>query len=417
MGAENQKLQDHRFGDTSYAQSMDQSKSQNTEAVATNSRGALPTHRTNWIKLATVLVFVMLLIAPTLQSYLGLVTLTPVQENRNKTPRPARWLDLFKPQSEFALDYERYYNDVFGFRDLLIRLKNQVDYTLFNKSREIIIGADNWLYYKSVVEGQQVAAEQYPDSAYVKLFNRIERMADHLSRRGIALIVVPNPVKSTIYPEYLPTNTARLPAKTGFQRYREFLQSSSKIHLIDSQAILEELKKQRPVFHQTDFHWNDPAGFVVAQHLVDKLGKLSGTGITWSHQLKIRTESLSGGQNNSLAIFWPFHENALMLEENLGGDIGTIVSSGRPNEWRYLANDKSPPILLPQTVLFGDSFADAFLRSGFTVYFSELQKYWINDLAIYFKDIPPGTRFVVFEHIEAYLSSLLSDEAWPPELR
>ena len=66
---------------------------------------------------------------------------------------------------------------------------------------------------------------------------------------------------------------------------------------------------------------------------------------------------------------------------------------------------------------FWDSFSDAFLRAGFTGRFREIHKFYNLEFKEKFKDIPSDTKFVILEHIESNLGSMLLDSYWPEDLR
>ena len=62
------------------------------------------------------------------------------------------FIEFFKYNSRYSKKIEDYFNDNFGFRDFLVRCKNQIEYTLFRKSVNLTIGKGGWLYTKSRVE-------------------------------------------------------------------------------------------------------------------------------------------------------------------------------------------------------------------------------------------------------------------------
>ncbi len=114
----------------------------------------------------------------------------------------------------------------------------------------------------------------------------------------------------------------------------------------------------------------------------------------------------------------PIVEDALFLKQDrIDTGVGEYTLSKEANEWTYRTKLADTTKLLPTTVFFGDSYGDAFLRAGFTAYFSYLQKHSNYELKTMLKSLPAGTRFVVFEHIEPFLNDLLNPEMWPEELR
>jgi hypothetical protein len=339
-----------------------------------------------------------------------------VTENRLKATMPANPWSLFRSNSTYASDFEKYFNDNFGFRDLLIRLKNQLDYSLFEFSSQVHIGPNKWLFYKGTYEQTVVNLERLRPQMST-LFNRIRRLRDLLASKGITLIIIPCPMKTTMYQEELPPLDIKTPEHSAFAEYREFLLQEPGIVTIDVEAILRPLKKKMQVYHRTDFHWNDPAGAYTLLELLATMEKLAGLSPSEKPPVKIRIDHhTGGGEINSLAVLWPPYEDMLMLESPLYKYTGTYVDGGRPNTWTYTAPNPADPHLLPATVIFGDSFSDAFLRAGFFGRFGELRKFYNLSFKDDFASIPPHTKFVVLEHIEGVLVPMLLDSYWPPEL-
>jgi hypothetical protein len=115
---------------------------------------------TRAIKISSIGLFMLVIVAPLVQQGLNLIPVRPLQENRLKKERPSDWRALFETGSTFARQFEEYFNDHYGLRDLLIRTRNQIDYTAFHKSEKIVISRDGWLFYKSVVEDEEIGAKR-----------------------------------------------------------------------------------------------------------------------------------------------------------------------------------------------------------------------------------------------------------------
>ena len=368
------------------------------------------------IKAVTVFLFLLFMLLPSLQENLSLITYAPLQENRFKEKKPMGAFSLLSAKNDYAARYEAFYNDTYGLRDFLIRLKNQLDYSIFGHSAELVVGKEHYLFYKSVVEKEEIYPERASEKEFTTLIQRLLKLNAYLQSRGIIFLLVSPPQKNTVYPEYLPANTANRPSPSVFERYLAAVASHPEIKLLDARKVLIDLKPSMQVFYKTDFHWTDPAGFVVARRMVNFLGKLSGIGRTWIHPLKTRLETVSGGQNNSLAIFFPYNEQVLVLE-NAGSENYGALKDTRKDEWVYTASSTTAEKLLPPTVLFSDSYSDAFVRAGFMRYFSEIHKYHFHNLKERFHEIPANTRILILEHIEIGLNQLLNDQFWPEEFR
>jgi hypothetical protein len=369
------------------------------------------------IKATAILLFALTILSPFLQERLHLFKYKSLTENRLMKPRPKDWPTLFESGMSFAKRYEEYFNDNYGLRDLLIRTKNQLDYLFFHKAEKIVIGPDNWLFYKSVVEEEEINVEKAPPQDWDRMFATMLKLNQVLAARGITLIIMPCPMKNSIYPEMLPASAPRRPNPTGLDRYRKFLHDHPEIVTVDTSPLLLKLKESFQIYYKTDFHWFDPAGAYMAKALVDRLGNLSGIGDLWDLPIKMRTQKIStGGENLSLGLLWPIQEDALMLESEHSG-AGDYTYTKEANEWTYRAKPGHPSRLLPCTVMFGDSYADAFARAGLTVYFSEFHKFFNWEFPQKYSKIPEGTRYLILQHIEPFLNPLLNPAFWPEETR
>ena len=156
----------------------------------------------------------------------------------------------------------------------------------------------------------------------------------------------------------------------------------------------------------------------VARNLVNMLAQKSGRDAPWNRPLSMRREMFAqGGENLALGLFRSLEEPYLLLDTvAVPEEIGTYHWTAEPNDWSYETHLADSSKLISPTVMFGDSFGDAFLRAGFTAYFSSFQKYYNYQFREKFSRIPPGTRFLVFEHTETFLNALLSDDLWPKEI-
>lgn len=141
---------------------------------------------------------------------------------------------------------------------------------------QVVVGRHGWLYFRPAVEHLTGAPFLSPAS-----LSAPDRIADprpgildfarQLRARGIALVVLPVPVKAALEPEGL-TDTIRpehLPlANPSFAPFVGELKAAG-VLVFDPGPVLAELKRQggRPVFLATDTHWRPEAMKAVARAL------------------------------------------------------------------------------------------------------------------------------------------------------
>jgi hypothetical protein len=171
---------------------------------------------------------------------------------------------------------------------------------------------------------------------------------------------------------------------------------------IDSTAILTGLKAERPVFHRTDFHWNDPAAFMVAKATVDRMAALLGKpALGWRLKLEIEGRPSSGGEASFIPLLRPITETALFVKPTWTEAPADTRFDQAPFEFVRRLQDPAAAVL-PPVVVFGDSFFDGMYRSGFCEHFSAVYRARIfhAPLQDVLRILPAGTRFMVVEFIE-----------------
>lgn len=354
--------------------------------------------------------FVLALWLPMVQMVSGVIPLPALDENRNLAPAPV--LKSWDGLDEYAHEAVNWFNDHFGFRDFLIRLKTQIDYSVFGMSTRIHIGDDGWLFYRSVLDIQQPHFERTLRTDADAVVEGTRRLADALAARGVQLVLMVAPMKNVFYANHLPGTAPKLPEPRQIDLLQDRFRSMKEIVFLDTNAILRETMKTRHVFHRTDFHWNDPAAFEVTKSLVNQLGKLEGrTEPVWNHEIEVEERVQSGGEATFMPIFFPPTETGLFVKPNWTQPPYDYTDKQAPFEWVYAM--KEPPVRqLPPMVVLGDSFFDGMLRSGILPQFSKIYRArWSATMLQELVDnLPPDTRYLFVEFIEvsAYAFSSLA---------
>ncbi len=351
------------------------------------------------MKLYFIVLFFVLLLLPSVQNATGIALLKPVEEYRKKAEAPSISITtLITNKGELGSSFLRWYDDRYGFRDLLIRLKTQIDYSVFSKSDRIHIGLNGWLYYRNVLDNQKPGVERQPKRAMHKYYEELRTLSRYLRQQGITLVVLRMPLKDVIYPEYLPAIPV-LPFHRNADLVSDLLRSSPDVIYLDVTTRLKALKPSLQIFHKTDFHWTDPAGFCIAEDLVNLLSQLEGQRPLWDHPLEMEKKVISGGQARFMPLLWSPAETSIFNKKTWTDE--TLYSKGDPPFREiYRAKNGNAQNVLPVTVVKGNSFFDALLRSGIANYFSEL---YICNSNVSFPDVlrilPTGTRYLIVQEL------------------
>lgn len=351
-----------------------------------------------------ILVFAALIFLPLLQMLTGVFRVAPVLENRTLAPAPG----LATPLGRIPRVANDWFNDHFGLRPWLIRLKTQVDYSLFRTSDRVLVGRDGQLFYRSTVNVEAPAVElMLAGPAEARIVRGMREFSDALERSGIRTALVVNMMSDRFYPEKLPAAAVRRPPHPRIDDLVEKLRTLPNVTYIDSFAILQAAKTLNPVFHKTDFHWNDVGAFAVAKAAVDAMSEKEGLPQSaWSHPLEIELSRSSGGIASFMPLFWPPYENSLSVKPTYkwGADIKHSSNVGMFESLTMTTS--GAPGFLPPAVFVGDSFLDGMGRAGLYASFASISRIrWKPDtkLSTIAANLPADARWCLIEFIEVNL--------------
>ena len=347
-----------------------------------------------------VLLWAGLLLVPVGLTLSGLTLVKPVDENRRKVAYPESPTKLSVAATFlWSKDFIRWFEDNFGGRDALIRLKNQIDFSVFEKSDRIHIGRDGFLFYRSLLDQRIPDMERVSAATQKARLNSLEKLGQELFNHGVTLIVMPIPLKFTVYPELLPNSAPRLPADRAFDRFRRGLKQCPHVVTFDVLPRLLAIKDHVQLFNRTDFHWSEPAARRIGDELLAEIGRMSGMPnfkSDWPADFAPR--KFSGGQAMFMPLFIPPSETAYFPAKE-----PPYPSEGKdsPFDWA-VRNTETSRQLLPPTVFIGDSFIWALHNSGFTTQFTEFYFSHIlkDDSKKLYKQLPAGTRYLVLALLE-----------------
>jgi hypothetical protein len=328
---------------------------------------------------------------------------------------------LTATNSDFADELNKWFDDRVGFRDLFIRAKNQIDYTLFRTSKKVYVGADGWLFYR------------YPADSIVNVSTSLSvleesylALASRLNERGIHLIVVGYPLKAAIYPEMAPSDIPARPRGGTYDKFRSFLSTRTELTFIDAEEIMKGLKatSSELLYAKGDLHATLFAQRAIVKEIVDRAAQVEGRpDIHWDEKMTLthlrwRTEGI---ERNALAVLFPPREDIPIFEGlyTIGGqepdgnwflpDPKVVNRAddgvGRPFDWEFHSLPELCPQRLHGMVLFGNSFSDYYWALGLQRYFCFIRRARnpISRFKTFYETMPADTRYFIFQYYEPWL--------------
>jgi hypothetical protein len=216
-------------------------------------------------------------------------------EVRSIASSPSPWQAILDVNGRILREITSYENDLKEnsaiVQALVPLMQVPISGWLKGGTEDALIGRDGWLFYRKDIDslagpgflepavlarraagGSELVAPPQPDPIKAILDFR-----DQLASRGIALIVMPVPVKPTVYPERF---SARYEGRTGvvqnpsFTAFLERLEQEG-VTCLDVAPLLAEATSaaaDRSLYLKTDTHWT-PAGMELAATALARLAR------------------------------------------------------------------------------------------------------------------------------------------------
>ncbi|MBF0319383.1 MAG: hypothetical protein HQL01_06230 [Nitrospirae bacterium] len=220
------------------------------------------------------LLFILFISLPLLSCFLMITYNVNISEQRSLAPNPKLSL---KNIDKFPAEYTQYFDDNFGFRDMLIRWNNRFKATIIKSSPihdQVIFGRDGWLYMSAIKTLEDYRGNSpYAKEELIGIKSTLMARQKWLLERGINYYLLIPPNKETIYQEYLPDYINKVGAKTKIDQIIDFLGDNTTFKIIDLRDTLIKAKNKGRLYYKTDTHWNYLGAFLGYQKVINTLGK------------------------------------------------------------------------------------------------------------------------------------------------
>ena len=369
----------------------------------------------------------VLVLLPDLQMAFPFFHAQALDEKRLLAPFPDFVGKIFHGNGRLAVQINDWFDDRLGFRPWLVRLSHQIDYSLFSYSDKVYIGRDGWLYGKDLVD-EEVTLDRTGSALDQKFHTFSLTLARFLSSKGIKLLVVSNPVKGTVYRDYLPPDAPRVPEQGAITSLIQFLESNKEWTYLNGREMLQHCR-QHELFYRLDEHITVPAGFCIAVQVVNRIARDEGRpGPFWKPEFVFKKVPPipNGGLVSFLSLLFPPEETYEVTDQAYRVDLPAIDGSfdrpaktfyehfykpdpNRPFEWIYTANDRVKDSKLPPLLWYGNSFTDWYFGAGLQFQFSKVYRVRSTNVTLteILTKIPLGTKYFLLQFLEPYMDNLI----------
>lgn len=297
--------------------------------------------------------------------------------NFNYSPNPEL---KYGELNTFPAAYEKYYNQNYGLRTLLISSNTYFKGKILGVSPDeskVIIGKDNWLFLAGQALDNYRGINLFSERGLDSIRNIIHGRAEWLHHRGATFYFVLVPNKHCIYSEYLPSNIIKINQLSVIDQVTKLFEGDSLVHIIDLRKPLLEAKKAHTLYYKKDNHWNDYGAYYGYAAIIKEINKKfpSVKCTPLNDFVEDSSVELTGG-GDALQINmekWIF-ENKISLKPK-----GTRAISGEkknykwPSGFIYTSDFEMQKVVnndsLPTALIIRDSFMDymlPFLEENFS---------------------------------------------------
>jgi SGNH hydrolase-like domain, acetyltransferase AlgX len=370
-----------------------------------------------------VLLFAAILAAPLLQMATHLVHEPQVEELRRPRTIAAPLARLVVLDPRLSDDVNGWFNDHYGFRSVLIRLKNEIDYQLFKTSDKVLIGRDGWLFDKALAD--DIVKDAADPALDQQIISAMRDLRDCLARRDVRLVVVLNSTKTTIYARYLRERLPVDPPPRLAPRLAQTLRHEPGLTFIDGERILAE-HSDEDLFYKTDLHFNLKGAALVYRQMLAQIAEAVDR-----PPPQIAPETLSaidwngGSEARFLAKFLPLknisyidpHSSPAFTDNDNGTFERNVPVSGLPKVTFDVFRTKRPQAaLLPPMLIFGTSFSDYIFALRYNELFETVYQTRAEtpgDIVPLLGHLPDDVKIFLLEMPEPFLSRIASMDPSP----
>jgi len=221
-----------------------------------------------------LLVFIfMILFLPMVQQNLKIIKSGPLYGRYSHAPDVQfsfeHWFD-----DTYQKGKSQFYNDFLGFRPDLLRLNNQLDFSLFDKihGKWALLGQENCLYQYHYID-EYYGVDFIGDSLILQKSLKLKAIQDTLEHLGKTMVLVYAPSKADFFPEDFPKDHMNLPEKKT--NFNAFLHTGDSLGIkqLDLNSWFISLKKtsKELLFSKQGIHYTIYGSILAADSLVNYL--------------------------------------------------------------------------------------------------------------------------------------------------
>ena len=244
--------------------------------------------------------FLLLLLTPLFQLTLPFTKETPLDGVDRPPPLPE-----FSISTWMNEDYQKNYSLAFeqniGFHSSLVRLRNQINYSVFDFSdiADVVVGKEGYLFlkpYTNAVTGVDFVGDEYINIQTQKM----KTIQTELKKKNIDFFVVLAPGKGSFYSEFIPDKIMKgaKPDSTNYTCYKKrFLEQEVNCLDLNSYFLSIKNSEKYPLYSTTGVHWTEYSCYIASKEIVAYIEKIRKINLPEIKLQSIKMLDLSGNHS------------------------------------------------------------------------------------------------------------------------
>ncbi|NLA25211.1 MAG: hypothetical protein GX879_09625, partial [Bacteroidales bacterium] len=284
----------------------------------------------------------LLLITPFLQNNLNIFEIEPLKGDIDEVQEVNfsfnEWFD-----ANYQNQQETYLNESFGFRNSLVRLHNQLRFSLFKNAnaRGIVVGIDNYLYELPYINAYY-GIDFIGEDSIKKRMQQLKYVQDTLEKLDKNIILIFAAGKASFYPEYIPEKYRVEKKINNYEVYTKYAHELGIAHIDFNKWFIENKNiSPYPLFPQYGIHWSNYSMFYVADSIISYIEDLRNINMRHLYWDEIKFDQAKKGdydiaEGMNLLYYLPSYEMAypkVFVEIDTGQVKPRIVSVADSFYW------------------------------------------------------------------------------------
>ncbi|MCK9219241.1 MAG: hypothetical protein PHF97_06850 [Bacteroidales bacterium] len=268
---------------------------------------------------------------------------------------------------EVRSKYTKTVGDNIGFRSYFIKLKNQVDFSLFTMSYapDVVIGKNDNLFLEPYINNYIGRTFKGPEKIDYEI-SHLEKIQSILKQKNIDFLLIFAPGKATVYSEDIPNHYK----KRSISNYDYYIKRIDRSHLnfIDMNAWFKKIRNNTPypLYPRSGVHWTSYGVGLAADSMFRYIEKLCNIDLPeFGWKSVVVSDSLRYSDNDAcelMNLFYPPHYDPMPYPKFYYSTTGKT----RPN-----------------VMTIGDSYWWGFAATGITENVFSKDNFWFYNKVIF----------------------------------